>query len=89
MDDDDDDLYRQCCKLYVLANTLACKFSDCSIQVKVALFKAYCTPLLWITKSSLQRLQEVYIDVVRVLLKVPKGGSATQMFVSAGVSTSK
>ena len=41
----DDDVYRQCCKLYTQANTIDRKFSFWSTQVKVALFKAYCTPL--------------------------------------------
>ena len=68
-------------------------FSFYSIQVKVALFKAYCTPLycahLWSSykKSSIQRLQVAYNDAMRILLKIPRGGSASQMFVTAGVST--
>ena len=45
MDDDDDDICRQGCRLYAQANTIARKFSYCSTKVKVALFKAYCTPL--------------------------------------------
>lgn len=92
---DDDDIYRQCCKLYAQANTIARKFSCCSTQVKVALFKAYCTPLytahLWsfYKKSSMQKLQVAYNDAMRILLKIPRGGSASQMFVSVGVSTLK
>ena len=90
---DDDDMYRQCCKLYAQANTIARKFTFCSTQVKVALFKAYCTPLytahLWSSykKSSMQKLQVAYNDALRILLKVPRGVSASQMFVCAGVST--
>lgn len=42
---DDDDIYRQCYKLYAQANTIARKFSYCSTRVKVALFKC----LLYIT----------------------------------------
>ena len=41
---DDDDIYRQCRKLYAQANTIARKFSHCSTNVKVSLFKTYCTP---------------------------------------------
>ena len=90
---DDDDVYRQCCKLYAQANTIARKFSFCSTEVKVALFKAYCTPLycaqLWSSykKSSMQRLRVAYNDAMRILLKIPRGGSASQMFVTSGVST--
>lgn len=92
---DDDDIYRQCYKLYAQANTIARKFSYCSTRVKVALFKAYCTPLytahLWSSykKSSMQKLQVAYNDAMRILLKVPRGGSASQMFVSVGVTTLK
>lgn len=92
-DDMNDDIYRKCCKLYAQANTIARKFTFCSTQVKVALFKAYCTPLytahLWSSykKSSMQKLQVAYNDALRILLKVPRGGSASQMFVSVGVST--
>lgn len=90
---DDDDIYRQCCKLYAQANTIARKFTFCSTQVKAALFKAYCTPLytahLWSSykKASMQKLQVAYNDALRILLQVPRGGSATHMFVSVGVST--
>ena len=92
---DDDDIYRQCRKLYAQANTIARKFSQCSTKVKVSLFKTYCTPLytahLWSSykKSSLQRLQVAYNDAMRILLKKPRGGSASQMFVTVGVRTFK
>ena len=39
--DDDDDVQRQCCKLYARANMLACKFHMCTEDVKTALFRAY------------------------------------------------
>ena len=41
---DDDDVQRQCCKLYAQANMLARKFHMCTEDVKVSLFRAYCTP---------------------------------------------
>ncbi len=72
---DDDDIYRQCCKLYIKANTLARKFQSCSVAVKVALFKAYCTPLctahLWTNykKASMQRLQVAYNDALQAVLR--------------------
>ena len=92
---DDDDIFRQCRKLYAQANTIARKFSHCSINVKVTLFKTYCTPLytahLWSSykKSSMQRLQVAYNDAMRILLKKPRGGSASHMFVTVGVRTLK
>ena len=42
---DDDDVQRQCCMLYGQANMLARKFHMCTDDVKIALFKTYCTPL--------------------------------------------
>ena len=88
-------IYRHCQKLYAQANTLAPKFSRCSTNVKVSLFKTYCTPLytahLWSSykKSSMHRLQVAYNDAMRILLKKPRGGSASEMFVTAGVRTFK
>ena len=35
----------------------------------------------------MQRLRVAYNDAMRILLKIPRGGSASQMFVTAGVST--
>ncbi len=43
---DDDDMQRQCCKLYRQANMLACKFYMCTVDVKIALFRAYCTSFM-------------------------------------------
>ena len=40
---DDDDVQRQCCKLYAQANMLARKFHMCTEDVKVSIFRAYCT----------------------------------------------
>ncbi|XP_042079355.1 uncharacterized protein LOC121814967 [Haplochromis burtoni] len=92
---DDDDIYRQRCKLYVQANTIARKFSFCSLPVKVALFKAYCTPLytapLWSSykQCSMQKLHVAYNDAMRILCRIPRSGSASQMFVAVGVWTFK
>ncbi len=69
------------------------KFGMCSGSVKTTLFKASCTLMytahLWqhYRKSSMQRLNVAYNDGMRLLLKVPRWSSASQMFVSAGVPT--
>ena len=61
----------------------------------LALFRACCTPLytapLWVNykKSSMQKLHVAYNDAMRILLKIPRGGSASQMVVTAGVRTFK
>ena len=43
--EDDADMYRQRRMLYVQANMLGRKFHHCSDDVKVSLFRAYCTPM--------------------------------------------
>ena len=90
---DDDDIRRQCCKMYAQANTLARRFHSCTDDVKISLFKAYCTPLytayLWINykKASMKKLQVAYNDALRILLKRPRWLSASEMFVNARVNT--
>ena len=69
------------------------KFSMCSAHVKSTLFKTFCTPMytahLWryYKKSSMQKLNVAYNDAMRLLLKVPRCSSASEMFVSIGVPT--
>lgn len=88
---DDRDMQRQLCKLYGQANMLARKFSMCSASVKIALFRTFCSPMytahLWCSykKKSLQRLTVAYNDSLRILLKVPRHSSASEMFVNCGV----
>lgn len=90
---DDQDIYRQCRALYAQANSLLRKFGACTDRVKVALFRAHCTPLytahLWsnYSKASLCKLQVAYNDALRILLRRPRWCSASEMFVAAGVNT--
>ncbi len=89
---DDEDIERQ---RRMQANILLRKFSFCSDEVKVSLFKAYCTTLytahLWCNyrASSLQKLQVAYNDAMRILLRRPRWRSASEMFVSVRVITCK
>lgn len=91
--DDYDDVQRQCCKLYAPANMLARKFHMCTDDVKIVLFRSYCTPLytahLWCSysKAKMKKLQVAYNDAFRILLKLPRCTSASQMFVSSNVPT--
>ena len=90
---DDNDLMRQCGKLYGQANMLARKFHMCTPDVKIALFRAYCTPLytahLWCnySKAKMKKLQVAYNDAFRILLKLPRWTSASEMFVTNNVPT--
>ncbi len=92
---DDEDIERQRRMMYMQANILLRKFSFCSDEVKVSLFKAYCTTLytahLWCNyrASSLQKLQVAYNDAMTILLRRPRWHSASEMFVSVRVITFK
>lgn len=90
---DDKDIHRQRCKLYAQANILMRKFHKCSSDVKVSLFKAFCTPLytahLWSNykASSMHKLSVAYNDAIRLLMRVPRWHSASQLCVNLGVPT--
>lgn len=64
--EDDADMYRNRRMLYVQANMLVRKFHHCSDDVKVSLFRAYCTPLYaapsWVNykKETMRKLQVAY-----------------------------
>ena len=90
---DDDDIQRQYCKLYAQANMLSRKFYMCTDDVKIALFKAYCTPLytahLWCSysKGKYNKLRVAYNDALRIMLRLPRWTSASHLFVNSGVPT--
>ena len=90
---DDRDIQRQYRMMYAQANMLIRKFSMCSSSVKITLFETFCTPMytahLWrrYKSRSMQKLKVAYNDGMRLLLKVPRRSSASQMFVNVGVST--
>ncbi|KAL0809704.1 hypothetical protein ABMA28_011217 [Loxostege sticticalis] len=62
------------------------RFSRCTEEVKVTLFKAYCqgiyTGNLWVkhTKKSLDALRIQYNNVFRMMLGLPRFCSASGMF---------
>ena len=88
---DDKDLERQRRVLYAQGNTLLRKFYMCTRNVKVSLFRTYCTPLytahLWCNASveSRRRLKVAYNDTMRMLLRVPRHTRASAMFAELQV----
>ncbi len=90
---DDDDVQRQCCKLYGQANMLVRKFLMCTDEVKIDLFRAYCTSLytahLWCnySKAKMKKLQVAFNDALRILLKLPRWTSASPMFAYNNIPT--
>ena len=88
---DNDDLIRQCRKLYVQSNILARKFHMCSNDVKKLLFRSFCYPLytsqLWRTFNQCKyyKLKVAYNNAFRSLMGYPRWCSASAMFVSEGI----
>jgi exonuclease III len=90
---DDDDISKQIRSLYARANMILRKFSAASVQTKVVLFNAFCSPIygcqLWhnYRKESLNRLRVAYNNALRLLLKMPRWTSASGLFVTNGAIT--
>ncbi|XP_061710682.1 uncharacterized protein LOC133520326 [Cydia pomonella] len=88
---DDADIERERRALAMRANMIARRFHRCTVQVKITLFRAYCTSLytcsLWTryTQRSLNALRVQYNDAFRVLLRLPRYCSASGMFADASV----
>ncbi|XP_045772691.1 uncharacterized protein LOC123872451 [Maniola jurtina] len=80
---DNEDLERQRRSLAAKSNMLARRFTRCSRQVKVTLFKAYCQALytsqLWYTysKATFDALRVQYNNAFRALLGLPWRCSAS------------
>ena len=88
---DDRDIKRQYRSLCGRANMLIRKFQRCSQEVKLVLFRAYCTVMycapLWceFTKSVYNSLRVCYNNTLRWLLHLKRDCSAKEMFVLNGV----
>lgn len=91
---DDKDVLRQCRQFYARGNLLVRKFSACTGEVKAVLFKSYCTSMytaqLWwnYTVCSMHKLHVAYNNVFRMLFKLPRQCSASEMFAVNGIPTS-
>lgn len=86
---DNADIERERRALSVRANMIARRFARCTQQVKVTLFRAYCTSLyscsLWAdyTKRSYSDLRVLYNNAFRTILGLPRFCSASGMFAAA------
>ncbi|XP_060810115.1 uncharacterized protein LOC132904214 [Amyelois transitella] len=86
---DDEDIQRERRALSVRANMLARRFARCTREVKVTLFKAYCstfyTCALWAryTQKSYNALRVQYNNAFRMLMGLPRFCSASGMFADA------
>ena len=74
----DDDINRQRRTLYVQGNIILRKFSMCSLEVKLTLFRSYCSPMygvqLWwnYKKSTLNRLHIAYNNILKLFIDTSK-----------------
>jgi len=85
---DDDDMLRHLRGLYARSNTLLRKFHHCTIDIKLALFRAYCLPTycthLWVqyNKCTYSKLRVAFNNVYRRILGFNRSDSASHMYVS-------
>ena len=82
---DDLDIMRQCRQLYAQGNALARRFLMCSDNVKVTIFRSYCssnTSQLWLKYkvNSIRKLYVAYNSAFRMLFMLPRDCSASGMF---------
>ena len=84
---DDNDILRQLRMLYTKSNRLLRLFHHCSVDIKVALFRSYCTcfycPFLWThyKKINYSKLWVDFNNVYRRILKLPSRSSASTTYV--------
>ena len=90
---DDLDILRQCRSIYAKGNSLIRKFYKCSDDVKVTLFKAYCSSMyssyLWsrYTQASMRKLTVAYHGILKKFLNFPRRTSNSLLFVFYNVPT--
>ncbi|XP_045539177.1 uncharacterized protein LOC123722186 [Papilio machaon] len=88
---DDCDIERERRALSVRANMIARRFARCSKEVKITLFRAYCTSFyassLWASykQKSYNALRVQYNNAFRLLMGLPRFCSASGMFAKARV----
>ena len=85
---DDEDIAKQMRILYIRSNTLLRMFSYCTINVKMELFRSYCSSLyccsLWsdYRKGSYKKMTVAFNNVHRRLLGLPWRCSASAVYVN-------
>lgn len=89
---DCNDISRQIKAIYARGNALICKFRDCTYDVKVQLFKSFCTSFycssLWFNYNTVifNRLRVAYNNVFRSLMKIGRGESISLAFMNHRVN---
>ncbi|KAG0723902.1 hypothetical protein GWK47_041741 [Chionoecetes opilio] len=89
---DDDDIIKQTTKLLVVGNTLQRKFSYCSREVKMELFRSHCYSIycnsLWsrYKVATMNHLKVCHNDILKRLLGLPRWCSSSLAFARNGVN---
>ena len=84
---DYNDILRQLRMLYTKSNRLLRLFQHCSVDVKLVLFRSYCTclycPFLWThyKKYYYRKFRVAFNNIYRRILKLPSRSSASTMYV--------
>jgi len=92
-DDDNLDIVRQMGLLYATTNMLIRKFSKCDINVKLCLFRAYCTQFYGCSTwkrfklTVVHRLEAAYVKCVKSFFGFERRYSVSQMFCDLGLPT--
>ena len=92
---DDLDIQRQCRQLYRQGNMLIRRFNHCTPEVKVSLFRSFCSPLytaqLWYNffVYNFKKLKVAYNDILKMLFSVPRWHSSSEMFVNLRIPDCK
>jgi hypothetical protein len=91
--EDNDEIMKQTRALYAKGNVFVRKFANCSHDVKIHLFQAYCTNIYCASLLSCynsltyQKLKVAYNNAFRYLFKYDRRCSASAMFVTNNVPT--
>ena len=88
---DDEDIDREIRNMFVRCNTLACKFVQCSLRVKIELFKTFCLCFydiaLWrvFKCGTIQKFRSCYHKCIKLFFKYRRSDSVTGILLVTGL----
>ena len=88
---DNNDIQREIRNMFVRTNTLVRRFSKCSLEVKIVLFRSYCISLynaaLWkmYNKGSIRKLLSCYNKCLKIFFNYRRCDSLTQILLHLGL----
>ena len=91
---DDEDIDREIRNMFVRCNTLACKFVQCSLRVKIELFKTFCLCfydiVLWsvFKRGTIQNFRSCYHKCIKLFFKYRRSDSVTGILSVTGLPSS-